>query len=231
MRAGLRLLPAAFEAGKMQAFVRASDSVFRSCAVLPSPSKRCICATSAKYNMLDVLKKELEFEKSKVEEGEKSAIEAPPKGWKLKEKTGVAKMELQRQGDANKTTITINVSDQTEVPDDGEEDETPGYAITFDVECKNAGQKLNFSMSYMEDSQEPPQIEHISCIPDGDDDPEHYSGPQYNELDEHVQEEFAKFLSGKGLDAQLGQYLCTLVYDKEQAEYISWMKRVTMFFK
>lgn len=231
MRAGLRLLPAAIEAVKMQTFVRAPDGVLRACPA-SSAFQRYI-NSGAKDSLLDSLEKEI----SHSEEDEdlvrtNTTGYSTPTGWDLMEKAGHTNVELSRKGDPLNTTVTMDISDQTEIPDEVEEDESPGYAINFVVNCKNSsGQELKFDMSYFENSEDDPSIEHICCVPDGDEDKDYYTGPQFTELDEGLKKEFSKFLKEKGVNAELGQCLCTLMYDKEQVEYVKWMKRVKSFFK
>jgi complement component 1 Q subcomponent-binding protein, mitochondrial len=55
------------------------------------------------------------------------------------------------------------------------------------------------------------------------------AGPLFQELDADLQQEFAAYLEAKGITADLCQYLCRLVYDKEQQEYLRWMRKVLKF--
>ena len=51
----------------------------------------------------------------------------------------------------------------------------------------------------------------------------------YQELDDKLQEEFAAFLLERGINNELGDYLITLVNDKEEQEYRRWLENVRKF--
>ncbi len=51
----------------------------------------------------------------------------------------------------------------------------------------------------------------------------------YQELDEKLQEEFANYLHERGVNERLGDYLITLVNDKEESEYRRWLGNVRKF--
>ena len=62
---------------------------------------------------------------------------------------------------------------------------------------------------------------------DEDDEDEYFSsypGPNYDELDESVQEEFHKYLEARGIDATLANYIAEAHVDKEQREYTRWLE-------
>ena len=56
-----------------------------------------------------------------------------------------------------------------------------------------------------------------------------YSGPAFGELDPAVQDAFAAHLEARGVDATLLNYLLELSIDKEQREYVNWLKRTAAF--
>ena len=51
----------------------------------------------------------------------------------------------------------------------------------------------------------------------------------YQELDDDLQAEFANYLHERGIDEKLGDYLITLVNEKEQEEYKRWLGNVRNF--
>ena len=69
------------------------------------------------------------------------------------------------------------------------------------------------------------------CLDEGEDAPVDgaYSGPAFGELDASVQDAFAAHLEARGVDSALLEYLLELSVDKEQREYVNWLKRTAAF--
>jgi hypothetical protein len=51
----------------------------------------------------------------------------------------------------------------------------------------------------------------------------------FGELDAAVQEAFGGYLEARGVDTALLEYLVELSLDKEQREYVNWLKRTAAF--
>src|SRR5690349_15937777 len=58
---------------------------------------------------------------------------------------------------------------------------------------------------------------------------DHYTGPEFNSLDERVQAEFTEFLSSLGVNEDLGSFMQVLSVDKDQRLYLKWLKSVNQF--
>ena len=56
-----------------------------------------------------------------------------------------------------------------------------------------------------------------------------YPGPNYDELDETVQEEFHRYLEARGVDHVLANYVAELHVHKEQTLYVDWISKVQGF--
>ncbi|KAH7099696.1 mitochondrial glycoprotein [Auriculariales sp. MPI-PUGE-AT-0066] len=56
-----------------------------------------------------------------------------------------------------------------------------------------------------------------------------YFGPQFEQLDVSVQEEFERFLSERGIDESLALFIPDFAEYKEQQEYVLWLKGVQQF--
>jgi complement component 1 Q subcomponent-binding protein, mitochondrial len=185
----------------------------------------------------DLLKNEISVE----EEGSKAddnALENPPAGWSIEVKPEDTLMTLRQksqQGEDVAIKISTNSQDDSiEEMEEGEDEAAaPSYAINFWTEVSKGGKTLRFNLTYMENETAGPDIEHIELLNEGQDsNDEHlYTGPVFAELDEQVQQQFAAYLEERGITADVCQYLCKLVYDKEQAEYLRWMKKVADFVR
>lgn len=54
---------------------------------------------------------------------------------------------------------------------------------------------------------------------------------KYAELDDKLHEAFSGYLEERGINADLGDYLLQLADNKEQTEYVRWLKQVHKFVK
>lgn len=57
-----------------------------------------------------------------------------------------------------------------------------------------------------------------------------YEGPPFNDLDENLQKGFRKYLEVQGITPSLSNYLCEYMINKENKEYINWLKNVKEFY-
>ncbi|KAF8059682.1 ATG11 [Scenedesmus sp. PABB004] len=73
-------------------------------------------------------------------------------------------------------------------------------------------------------------IRHVSLEPAGGLESETaFTGPVFGELDDELQAAFRQYLQERGVTEDLGEYLRHLMYDKEQQEYVAWLRGVAAF--
>jgi complement component 1 Q subcomponent-binding protein len=48
-------------------------------------------------------------------------------------------------------------------------------------------------------------------------------------LDESLQKQFERYLDARGIDGELSNYLLDLLEDKEEREYIQWLRNIEFF--
>lgn len=56
-----------------------------------------------------------------------------------------------------------------------------------------------------------------------------YTGPEFEELDDTLQQAFADYLEERGITAEFGLYLMELLHDKLEVEYMNWLQRARDF--
>ena len=56
-----------------------------------------------------------------------------------------------------------------------------------------------------------------------------YMGPDFNTLDEKVQEEFQNYFESLGINSELASFIQVLTVDKDQRLYLNWLKQVKNF--
>ena len=128
---------------------------------------------------------------------------------------------------AEDISIDLQVNSQpsfnAEVSDEGEELNLVAFNVTITkgeealvFECESDGTFVG--------------INHMSHEPkEGHASESAYTGPVFDELDETLQGDLLTYLSDRGVNEDVGEYLRHLIYDKEQRSYLMWLKRVKAF--
>ena len=201
-----------------------------------------------------VLGEELEHERTTYVPSEVVA-KGPPEPFEMIETDGDCEITLVRAfGDDEEIAVTFNatedpyeedeyfVSDADGAATNEAEDEDEDVTIHFSVSVSRGDghEGLEFSCATDGETVEVRNVRYEAIggggggEADEDDDDEYFSsypGPNYDELDESVQEEFHKYLEARGIDATLANYIAEAHVDKEQREYTRWLENVANFVK
>ncbi|CAI5471033.1 unnamed protein product [Closterium sp. Yama58-4] len=211
----------------------------RSRWIHPSFAARGFATSSTDAGLLKVLKAELEHEEQDYEPPE-DLKEGPPAEWTLEEQAGTIDAVLRRSYQGEAISVVAAFADDDEAyPEDGEgeseeedEEEGEGERLT----------PLSVRVTVAKKAEQP-ELE-IDCVVDGNswiiqdvrlEDPDvpedgiPYGGPQFSTLDPVLQEQFDSFLRRRGISAGLAAYLRRYLEDKEQREYVRWLKRLGAF--
>ena len=120
-----------------------------------------------------------------------------------------------------------------ELEEDEEEDITIHFLVS--VSKGDGREALEFSCATDGETVEVRNVRYESLGSDDEDDMgsymSSYPGPNYDELDESVQEEFHKYLEARGVDSSLANYIMEVHIDKEQKEYTRWLENVGNFVR
>lgn len=195
-------------------------------------------ATSASDGpLLAALKAEIEHEEEEYEAAE-DITGGPPAGFSLSEQPGTLDAVLRKTFNGEDICVA-----GTFAPEDafGEEDE--------EAEGEGEGEEeperltpLTVRVTVTKKADQP-ALE-IDCVVDGNswiiqdvrlNDPSvpdegiPYGGPAFATLDESLQEQFDLYLQRRGLSALLAAYMRRYLEDKEQREYMRWLKRMGSF--
>jgi len=151
----------------------------------------------------------------------------PPAPWALRESPDDTLLTLQRKMGSEDISIDLQVNSQpsftAEVSDEGEELNLVAFNVTVTkgeealvFECESDGTFVG--------------INHVSHEPkEGHASESAYTGPVFDELDESLQGDFSAYLTERGVNEDVGEYLRHLIYDKEQRSYLTWLKKVKAF--
>lgn len=190
----------------------------------PSPS-------AADQELLRILKEEIEHERQ-TDAVSKREAKQPPKPFTISDKPGAQEVHLHRS--YNKEDITVSclfqVQPYPEPNEEGDESEgAPSQLVQMHVKIAKGGDDPYLEIRCLTYGEEP-VIEHVVYkeVATGVKDLP-YEGPQFQDLDDSVQKGFSKFLKARGIDANLGSYLLTYMYHKEQREYSRWLRNVQTF--
>ncbi|CAK9275837.1 unnamed protein product [Sphagnum jensenii] len=74
-------------------------------------------------------------------------------------------------------------------------------------------------------------IEHVCYLESKDLKDTFYDGPEFSTLDESLQKQFERYLDARGINGELSNYLLDLLEDKEEREYIRWLRNIELFLK
>lgn len=194
--------------------------------------------------LYQVLGEELEHERSTYVPSEIIAA-GPPAPFELIESDGDCEITLVRTyGDDEEISITFNAAEDPYDEDDFsvttedssveiEDDEEAALHFIVNVSKGDGGEMLEFSCATDGETVEVRNVRYESLSDAEEDDADllaaTYPGPNYDELDETVQEEFHRYLEARGVDHVLANYVAELHVHKEQTLYVDWISKVQGF--
>lgn len=226
----------------VSAALRTATSGFHS--TVAASSEEDGTATAVPYedkNLSQVLNEELEHERDTYAANE--AIESgPPTPWIAADEEGDCEITLTRTyGENEEISVVFNVSedpyddedDTPQMPGEEEEEEEDDLTIQFSVSVTRAdGQEsLEFACATDGVTVEVRNVRYDAVNSSGEEYEtlSSYPGPNYDELDESVAEQFHMYLEARGIDETLANYIMESYEDKEQKEYMGWLHNVSNF--
>merc|ERR1719198_828919 len=116
--------------------------------------------------------------------------------------------------------------------DEGEQDDaSTDFMVT--VESQSSGQGMTFYCSTQAGQDHRYVIGNVKCYADTAerDNVSAYSGPEFEDLDDKVQESLEEYLESVGLGTAMCDFIDAVALDKEQREYIRWLNLVGDFLE
>lgn len=214
--------------GGATGFASASSTVLGSCGSAPATGLRCFRAARPSFSLANIITKELEHEAE--QDVSENALQSVPEGWSLHSQPSETLMKLKKKMGSEEIVVSVSTVDQEDGLDDSEEAEA-AYPVTFSVDVVKDGKVMQFQCYYVENDAADPYVQDVAFFLSSDEENigKMYEGPRFAELDEKLQQAFKDFVAARGIDAHLGQYICRLVYDKEQEDYVAWLRNVKAF--
>lgn len=225
-------------AGRMASFVRPAVLV---------QNFRQFSSSADKDSLAELIPQEIAVETSEVEIDQEylDVKKTILKNFAIKESSGEAVVELSRAHGKESVVVKFDVQNESEDEDQGEGEEgeidheadmddvdenqpEPVYGINFEViVSKPDGAKLAFDCM----AGDKLSIKNVQVIAAGQDleSQDNYSGPRFGDLEPSVQDAFYNFLEDRKVDDDLSFFVLAHSREKEQAEYLNWLKGVLSF--
>mmetsp|Transcript_10504 Transcript_10504/g.26654 ORF Transcript_10504/g.26654 Transcript_10504/m.26654 type:complete len:273 (+) Transcript_10504:156-974(+) len=202
------------------------------------------CTSQSTGTLGEILAEELKVEEEGYEKDEVLKAKTPA-DFTLTASPGDCQLELSKTYNGESISVVLSVTDFTdEIIDYGDEDfddeegqeadedgiyEEEETTIVFNVHVTKDNKTLTFECNTDGIAFE---VENIQLADDdGPLDVIEYEGPNFNDLEDDLQDGFIDYLNERGVDFEFVQYLFALAVDKEQREYMSWLENVKKFIE
>lgn len=206
-------------------------------ARVPSKSIRCFSAAMTKLHQ--GVSAELQFEKENYTKPD--TLAKLPKEWKLTDKPGDVNLKIERDlGTAKKVFIEWQLvspfdPEMDEQTEGAEQPPAPMDETDFTITVQNnAGDK---GMTYFCNTQQGEghrfivgNVKTWSTIEERDA-PTGYSGPDFEDLENSLQESMDEYLAEIGITDEVYDFIDSSAIDKELREYMRWLENLKDFMK
>ncbi|ORM41176.1 Uncharacterized protein BXIN_0370 [Babesia sp. Xinjiang] len=191
-------------------------------------SSRAFSAESDK--LLQLVRGEIQHEKSNYESPATIKTFLEKNDWKFVERDGDINMTLEKTVDGKKVTVDFQLVSPFETEGDGEtQAEMTDFSVTVE---KSDGQGITFYCSTLQNDE---KFRYMICnvrfFTDeaSKNSVSTYNGPDFEDLDDGLQATLDEWLGSLGIDGELCDFIDSCSIDKEQREYIFWLKGIEKF--
>merc|ERR1719436_79885 len=115
--------------------------------------------------------------------------------------------------------------------EEGMEHEATDFSVTIENKSKGSGVSFYCSTQTGEDHRY--VIGNLKCFANAEekDSITSYNGPEFEDLDDKLQECFDEYLAEVGMNNEVCDFIDASALDKEQREYIRWLKQSKTFLE
>ncbi|XP_058736968.1 uncharacterized protein At2g39795, mitochondrial-like [Vicia villosa] len=188
--------------------------------------------SSADDNLIQVLQSEINcaLEDNQATEQVEIPIGFP---FEIEDNPGERTIQLKRQYEDEIVTVQVDIPNVTpeenedDNADDNEKNDTESSIPLVVTVFKGNGVSLEFGLTAFPDEV---SIDSLSIKkPDNSEDELVYEGPEFTDLDENLQKAFLKYLEIRGITAGTTNFLQEYMFNKDNKEYLLWLKKVKSF--
>eukprot|EP00927_Polykrikos_kofoidii_P014718 TRINITY_DN164_c0_g1_i1.p1 TRINITY_DN164_c0_g1~~TRINITY_DN164_c0_g1_i1.p1 ORF type:complete len:260 (+),score=52.95 TRINITY_DN164_c0_g1_i1:69-782(+) len=200
-------------------------------------SNRFFAASTAGAKVAKVLQAEVKHEDEQYEQAKEIKAFLRNSDFKLAETDGDVNMSLSREVGGRVVQIEWQLTSpfdpmaDAEGEEDNMEQEATDFCVT--IENKSSGAGVSFYCSTQAGEEHRYVIGNVKMFANAEEkeSASSFNGPEFEDLDDKVQESFDEFLADAGLNREVCDFIDAMALDKEQREYIRWLKNAKMFFE
>jgi len=206
--------------------LRAARTHARKAAVVV-PARRCFSAAAAQLKQ--TITKELKYEQENYQRPGVVTDFMAKDNWSFVEKEGDVNMTLKKEVDGKEVSIEWQLSAPTDFEmDEGEDKEEYPQATDFSMTVTDKANAAGMTFYGSTQAGEGHRfvignVQAFECAEEREV-PSAYNGPDFEDLDDKMQEHLDGMLADLGLDEQVCDFIDATATDKEQREYIRWLK-------
>jgi len=189
--------------------------------------------SSSAKKLTSLLKTEIEYETSNYEKPVIMQELTKSTDWKFSSEASDVNMYLEKEVSGGKKVVidwqllSPVLSDETE---EGQEPPSTDFVVTI---SNNSGHGIAFYCSTQSGEEYRfivGQVQQWETEEERDNDSS-YRGPEFEDLDERMQESLSEYLAEIGVDDAVCDFIDCSATDKEQNEYVRWLKGVKAFME
>eukprot|EP00928_Gymnodinium_smaydae_P055593 TRINITY_DN390_c0_g1_i5.p1 TRINITY_DN390_c0_g1~~TRINITY_DN390_c0_g1_i5.p1 ORF type:complete len:230 (-),score=94.10 TRINITY_DN390_c0_g1_i5:92-781(-) len=198
------------------------------------PPARFFSGAAAGGKVAKCLEAEIKHEEEQYEQAKEIKDFLKTSQFKLVETNGDVNMCLQREMDDKVVKIEWQLTSPFD-PDmdvEGAEGEPEQEAVDMSVTVeKKGGSGMTFYCSTQPGEEHRYVIGNVKCFQNEAerDSISSYNGPEFEDLDDKLQEAFDEYLVELGMSSEVCDFVDAMAVDKEQREYVNWLKGVQKF--
>jgi len=191
--------------------------------------------SGAARKVSETLKGEIKHEEEQYEQAKEIAQFLKGSQFKLVDTDGDVNMMLERTVGSRLVRVEWQLTSPFPPGEEGENEEPPTEATDFSVtvEDTSSGAGVSFYCSTQTGEDHRYVIGNVKSFTSVEerDLPSGYNGPEFEDLDDKVQEALDEYLAEVGLSNELCDLMDAMALDKEQREYIQWLKKTQKFLE
>jgi len=188
-------------------------------------------ASAASAKIAKVLQSEIKHEEEQYEQPKDVKKFLESTSFKFVETEGDVNMVLERDVGDKVVRIEWQLTspfDPAMGGEDGEDGEPEQEAtdLCVTVESKSTGAGIAFYCSTQTGEDHRYVIGNLKSYASSEEkeNPSSYNGPDFEDLDDKLQEAFDEYLAELGMSSEICDFIDAMAIDKEQREYVRWLK-------
>eukprot|EP00930_Biecheleria_cincta_P105208 TRINITY_DN977_c0_g3_i1.p1 TRINITY_DN977_c0_g3~~TRINITY_DN977_c0_g3_i1.p1 ORF type:complete len:251 (-),score=68.28 TRINITY_DN977_c0_g3_i1:99-773(-) len=214
----------------------ASSRVLPRCSKqLVAPARSTLALSSRSFSssqkVLKVLESELKHEEEQYEQPKEIKNFLKNGSWRLAESDGDVNMALEQEVGGKTVKIEFQLASPM-MPEEEGEDDSAATEFSVTVEAKD-GSGLTFFCSTTAGEDHRYVIGNVKSYASAGekDSATSYNGPEFEDLDDKLQEALDEYLGEVGMNSDVCDFVDAMASDKEQREYVRWLRNTKKFIE